>query len=120
VVFAPKPRDYSYTLNKKTKRLALKSALSAKAAAGDIIVIDEIKVDEIKTKSFKTFLTAVGAEKKAMVVTPEVNQNVILSARNIPGCITTFANLINVYDIVNCNKLVVDKAAVAKIEEVFA
>lgn len=120
IVFAPKPRDYSYTLNKKVKRLALKSALSAKVASGDLIVVDEIKMDEVKTKTFKTFLTAVGAEKKAMVVTPEVNQNVILSSRNIPGCNTTFANLINVYDIVNCNKLVVDKAAVAKIEEVFA
>ena len=120
IVFAPKPRDYSYTLNKKVRRLALKSVLSAKAQSADIVVIDEIKMDEIKTKSFKTFLDAVGAEKKAMVVTPEVNQNVVLSARNIPGCVTTFANLINVYDIVNCNKLVVDKAAVAKIEEVFA
>ena len=120
IVFAPKPRDYSYTLNKKVRRLALKSVLSAKAASSDIVVIDEIKMDEIKTKSFKSFLSAVGAEKKAMVVTPEVNQNVVLSARNIPGCVTTFANLINVYDIVNCNKLVVDKAAVAKIEEVFA
>ncbi len=120
VVFAPKPRDYSYTLNKKVKRLALKSVLSAKVASGDLIVVDEIKMDEVKTKTFKTFLTAVGAEKKAMVVTPVVNQNVVLSSRNIPGCKTTFANLINVYDIVNSNKLVVDKAAVAKIEEVFA
>ena len=120
VVFAPKPRDYSYTLNKKVKRLALKSVLSAKVASGDMIVVDEIKMDEIKTKTFKNFLVAVGAEKKAMVVTPVVNQNVILSSRNIPGCKTTFANLINVYDIVNSNKLVVDKAAVAKIEEVFA
>ena len=120
VVFAPKPRDYSYTLNKKVKRLALKSVLSAKVASGDLIVVDEIKMDEPKTKTFKTFLNAVGAEKKAMVVTPEVNRNVILSSRKIPGCKTTFANLINVYDIVNSNKLVVDKAAVAKIEEVFA
>ena len=120
VVFAPKPRDYSYTLNKKVKRLALKSVLSAKVASGDMIVVDEIKMDEVKTKTFKNFLDAVGAQKKAMVVTPEVNQNVILSSRNIPGCKTTFANLINVYDIVNSNKLVVDKAAVAKIEEVFA
>ena len=120
IVFAPKPRDYSYRLNKKVKRLALKSALSAKAAAGDLVVIDEIKMDEVKTKNFKGFLNAVGADKKVLVVTPEVNQNVVLSARNIPGCVTTFANLINVYDIVNANKLVVDKAAVAKIEEVFA
>ena len=85
-----------------------------------MIVVYEINMDEVKTKTFKNFLVAVGAEKKAMVVTPEVNQNVILSSRNIPGCKTTFANLINVYDIVNSNKLVVDKAAVAKIEEVFA
>jgi large subunit ribosomal protein L4 len=120
IVFAPKPRTYRYTLNKKVRRLALKSALSAKVAAGDLIVVDEIKMDEVKTKTFKTFLNAVGAEKKAMVVTPEVNRNVVLSARNIPGCNTTFANLINVYDIVNADKLVVDKAAVAKIEEVFA
>ena len=120
VAFAPKPRDYSYTLNKKVKRLALKSALSAKAAAGDIIVIDDLKMDEIKTKTFKTFLTAVGVEKKALVVTPEKNENVYMSGRNIPGVQVTFANLINVYDILNANKFVVDKAALAKIEEVFA
>ena len=120
VAFAPKPRDYSYTLNKKVKRLALKSALSAKAAAGDIIVIDDIKMDEVKTKTFKTFLTAVGVEKKALVVTPEKNENVYMSGRNIPGVQVTFANLINVYDILNAGKFVVDKAALAKIEEVFA
>ncbi len=120
VVFAPKPRDYSYTLNKKVKRLALKSALSAKAAAGEIIVIDSIKVDEIKTKTMVNFLNAVGAEKKALVVTAEADTNVVKSARNIPGVVTAFANVINVYDIVNANKLVVDQAALAKIEEVFA
>ena len=120
IVFAPKPRDYSYTLNKKTKRLALKSALSAKAAAEAIIVIDEIKMDAPKTKEFAAFLAAVGAEKKALVVTATVDQNVVKSGRNIPGCEVTFANLINVYDVVNANKLVVDKAALAKIEEVFA
>jgi len=120
VVFAPKPRDYSYTLNKKVKRLALKSALSAKAAAGDIIVIDDLKMDEVKTKTFKTFLNAVGVEKKALVVTPEKNETVYMSARNIPGVQVTFANLINVYDILNAGKFIVDKAALAKIEEVFA
>ena len=120
VVFAPKPRSYRYRLNKKVRRLALKSALSAKVASGEIVVVDEIKMDEIKTKSFKAFLNAVGADGKALVVTPEVSRNVVLSARNIPGVKTTFANLINVYDIVNASKLVVDKAAVAKIEEVFA
>ena len=120
IAFAPKPRDYSYTLNKKAKRLALKSALSAKAAAEAVIVIDEIKMDAPKTKEFAAFLAAVGAEKKALVVTAAVDQNVVKSGRNIPGCEVTFANLINVYDVVNANKLVVDKAALAKIEEVFA
>ena len=120
VVFAPKPRDYSYTLNKKVKRLALKSALSAKAAAGDIIVIDAIKVDTIKTKTVAAFLHAIDAEKKPLIVTAEADTNVVKSARNIPGTVTTFANLINVYDVVNAEKLVVDQAALAKIEEVFA
>ena len=120
IVFAPKPRDYSYTLNKKSKRLALKSALSAKAAAECIVVIDEIKMDAPKTKEFAAFLAAVGAEKKALVVTAAADQNVVKSGRNIPGCEVTFANLINVYDVVNANKLVVDKAALQKIEEVFA
>ena len=120
IVFAPKPRDYSYTLNKKSRRLALKSALSAKAAAEAIIVIDEIKVETPKTKEFAAFLNAVGATGKALVVTAEANANVVKSGRNIPGCEITFANLINVYDVVNATKLVVDKAALAKIEEVFA
>ena len=120
VAFAPKPRDYSYTLNKKVKRLALKSALSAKVASGDLIVVDEIKMDEIKTKKFAGFLSAVNADCKALVVTAEANENVVLSARNLPGVQTTFANLVNVYDILNAKKLVLDKAALAKIEEVFA
>ena len=120
VVFAPKPRDYSYTLNKKVKRLALKSALSAKAAENNVVVIDSIKMDSIKTKTFANFLNAVGAEKKPLVVTAEADQIVVKSGRNIPGCEVTFANLLNVYDIVNANKLVVDKAALQKIEEVFA
>ena len=120
IVFAPKPRDYSYTLNKKTRRLALKSALSAKAAAEAIVVIDEIKMDAPKTKEFAAFLNAVGVTGKALVVTAEANANVVKSGRNIPGCEITFANLINVYDVVNAGKLVVDKAALAKIEEVFA
>ena len=120
IVFAPKPRDYSYTLNKKAKRLALKSALSAKAAAAQIVVIDEIKMDAPKTKEFASFLAAVGATKKPLVITAEASQNVVKSGRNIPGCEVTFANLINVYDIVNAEKLVVDQAALAKIVEVFA
>ncbi|MBQ9980393.1 MAG: 50S ribosomal protein L4 [Oscillospiraceae bacterium] len=120
VAFAPKPRDYSYSINKKMRRLALKSALSAKAAEGEIVVIDEIKMDDIKTKTFKNFLTAVGVEKKALVVMPEVNENVIKSARNIPGVATTPATIISVYDVLNTGKLVLDKAALATIEEVFA
>ena len=120
IVFAPKPRDYSYTLNKKTRRLALKSALSAKAAAQCVVVIDEIKMDAPKTKEFAAFLAAVGAEKKPLVVTAEASLNVVKSGRNIPGCEVTFANLLNVYDIVNANKLVVDQAALEKIVEVFA
>ena len=119
IVFAPKPRSYAYTLNKKVKRLALKSALSAKAAENNIVVIDAIKMDSIKTKTFANFLNAVGAEKKPLVGTAEADQIVGKSGRNIPGCEVTFANLLNVYDIVNANKLVVDKAALAKIEEVF-
>ena len=120
IVFAPKPRDYSYRLNKKVRRLALKSALSAKAQAEEIVVIDEIKMDEIKTKVFKKFLDAVKVDRKALVVTAEADEVVVKSARNIEGVKTTFANLINVYDILNANKLVMDKAALAKIEEVFA
>ena len=120
IVFAPKPRDYSYTLNKKVKRLAMKSALSAKAQAEEIVVIDAIKMDSIKTKTFKTFLNAVGVNGKALVVTAENDAIVVKSAANIPGILVTFANLINVYDILNAQKLVIDKAALAKIEEVFA
>ena len=120
IVFAPKPRDYSYTLNKKVKRLAMKSALSAKAQEGNVVVIDSIKMEEVKTKTFKNFLSAVGCDCKALVVTAENDQVVVKSARNIPGVLVTFANLINVYDILNAKKFVVDQAALAKIEEVFA
>ena len=106
--------------NKKVKRLAMKSVLSDKAASENIVVIDEIKMDSIKTKTFKTFLNAVGVTGKALVVTAENDAIVVKSAANIPGILVTFANLINVYDILNAQKLVVDKAALAKIEEVFA
>ena len=120
IVFAPKPRDYSYTLNKKVRRLALKSALSDKAAQQNIVVIDAIRVDAPKTREFAAFLKAVNVTGKALVVTAEADTNVVKSGRNIPGCQVTFANLINVYDIVNAKQLVLDKAALAKIEEVFA
>ena len=120
VAFAPKPRDYSYTLNKKVKRLALKSALSAKAAEAEILVVDGLKMDSIKTKTFKTFLNKVGVEGKALVVTENVDENVFKSARNIAGVSTTIATILSPYMILTSGKMVVDKAALAKIEEVFA
>ena len=120
IVFAPKPRSYSYVLNKKVKRLALKSVLSSKVADGELIVVDKIEMNEIKTKTFRQFLEAVKADGKAVVVTPEVNANVVKSARNLPGVVTAPAKLINVYDLVNAKYLVVDKDALAVIEEVFA
>ena len=120
IVFAPKPRSYSYVLNKKVKRLAMKSALSAKAAAGEIIVIDSIKMDSIKTKDFRAFLNAVKADGKSLVVTPAKDEIVVKSARNIPGVETSMANLINVYDILKAKYLVLDKEALTVIEDVFA
>ena len=120
IVFAPKPRDYSYVLNKKVKRLALKSVLSAKAAEGKLVVIDSIKMDAIKTAEFRKFLNAVKVDGKAVVVTPEVDNVIVKSARNIPGVLTTVANILSVYDIINAQYLVVDQAALAKIEEVYA
>ena len=119
IVFAPKPRDYSYSLNKKVKRLALKSALSDKAAAGNIVVVDGLKMDAIKTKTIKGLLDAMGVTK-SVVITAEKDEIIVKSARNIPGVVTTPANILSVYDIVNAGQLVVDKAALQKIEEVFA
>ena len=115
IVFAPKPRSYSYVLNKKVKRLAMKSALSAKAAAGEIIVIDSIKMDSIKTKDFRAFLNAVKADGKSLVVTPAKDEIVVKSARNIPGVETSMANLINVYDILKAKYLVLDKEALTAV-----
>ena len=120
IVFAPKPRDYRFTVNKKERRLALKSALSVKAADSDIIVVDSIKTDEYKTKKIVAMLGAVGADKKALIVLPEVDDMVIKSANNIPGVKTAQVNTINVYDILNADKLVIAKDAVSKIEEVYA
>jgi len=120
VAFAPKPRNYRYPLNKKLKRLALKSALSLKASNNSIIIVDSINMDEIKTKKFIAFLDAIGVSGKTLVVTPEVNDSVILSARNIPGVKTTFASLLNTYDIMNAQTFVVDKAALPIIEEVYS
>ena len=120
IVFAPKPRSYSYTVNKKVKRLALKSVLSDKAASGAIIVVDGLEMAEIKTKTFAGFLSAAGVAGKAVVVTEGVKANVVKSARNIPGVITTPATTLSVYDIINAKALVIDKAALAVIEEVYA
>ena len=120
VAFAPKPRDYSYSLNKKTKRLALKSALSAKAAESKIIVVDGLHMDEIKTKVFKQFMETAGIAGKALVITENVDEAVLKSARNIAGVNVTTATIISPYTILCGGTLVVDKAAVQKIEEVFA
>ena len=120
VAFAPKPRDYSYSLTKKTKRLAMKSALSGKAADGAIVVVDGLHLDSIKTKSFKTFLDNAGIAGKALVITENVDENVLKSARNIAGVNVTTATILSPYTILCGGTLVVDKAAVQKIEEVFA
>ena len=120
IVFASKPRDYSYVLNKKVKRLALKSVLSARAAEGKLVVIDSIKMDAIKTAEFRKFLDAVKVDGKAVVVTPAVDEIIVKSARNIPGVLTTPSNNLSVYDLVNAQYLVVDQAALANIEEVYA
>ena len=119
VVFAPKPRDYSFKLNKKVKRLALKSALSTKVAENSIIVLDELKLEEVETKAMVNVLGNIKAEK-ALIVMDGVNKNVMLSARNIEGVKTASVSTINVYDLLKYNTLVVTKDAVAKIEEVYA
>ncbi len=120
VVFAPKPRNYSFSVNKKAKRLALKSALSTKVADSELIVVDAIKTDEFKTKVMVEMLNAVGAESKTLIVLPEVDKKVIKSASNIQGVKTAQVNELNVYDILNADKLVIAKDAVSKIEEVYA
>ena len=120
VVFAPKPRSYKFTVNKKVRRLAMKSAFSVKAQENNIIVVDSITTDEFKTKKMVAMLKAVEAEKKTLIVLPEVDTKVIKSAANIPGVKTAQVNTINVYDILNAEKLVIVKDAVSKIEEVYA
>ena len=119
VAFAPKPRSYRYTINRKEKRLALKSALSAKAAESRILVVDGLAFDEIKTKACASFLEKLGVEGKAMIITENVNENVIKSSRNIPGVETTIATILSPYEVMKARTLVVDKAALAKIEEVY-
>ena len=119
VVFAPVPRDYSFKMNKKEKRAALKSALTDKALNNNIVVVDELKFDEIKTKRFAEVMNNLKATRKALVVLADNDQNVVLSARNLAEANTTLTNTLNVYDIVNARTLVLTKDAVAKIEEVY-
>ena len=120
IALGPKPRSYRTDLTKKTKRVALYSALSAKVAAGDLIVVDDIKTESYKTKTMVAMLNALGAEKKALVVLGAKDEIVTKSCANIPGVKTSVGNTINVYDILNCDTLVVAEKAVAKIEEVYA
>jgi large subunit ribosomal protein L4 len=118
VVFAPKPRSYSFTLNKKLKRIAFKSALAEKLNTNDLIVVDQITFDEYKTKNVVNMLNAFGVEKKALIVTDEVNK--MLVAGNIPGVSTACVNNLNTYEILLHNKFIVSKDALAKLEEVYA
>ena len=120
IALGPKPRDYSYTLNKKVKRLAIKSAFSSKVLENNMIVVDNIAVDGYKTKAVVNMLKALGADKKALIVMPCVDEKLIASANNIPGVKTALVNTLNVYDILNYDKFIVAKDAVAKIEEVYA
>ena len=120
IALGPKPRSYRVNLSKSVKRTALFSALSAKVEANELVVIDSITATEYKTKAMVEMLAAVGAAKKALIVLPEVNEFVIKSCANIEGVKTTQWNTINVYDILNCDTLVVAEKAVAKIEEVYA
>ena len=120
IALGPKPRDYSYELPKKVKRLALKSAFSAKVADNNLIVVDNIAVEGYKTKAVAEMLSNLGADKKALIVMPEVDAKLIKSAANIPGVKTALVNTINVYNILNCDKFIVAKSALEKIEEVYA
>lgn len=120
VALGPKPRDYSYTINKKVKRLALKSALSSKAQSNELLVLDNLAMDEYKTKTIVGMLDAIKAGKKVLIVMPSVDEKVVVSARNIPGVKTTIVGSLNVYDILDCDTFVVLKDAVTAIEEVYA
>ena len=120
IAFAPKPRDYHYSLNKKVRRLAMKSALSTKVRDNDMIVLDQIAMEEFKTKTIVKMLEAVGSQKKALIVLPTLDKIVITSASNIPGVKTAMVNTLNVYDILNADKFIVVSDAVTQIEEVYA
>ena len=120
IAHGPKPRDYQKSVNKKVRRLAMKSALSAKVADDELVVLDELKLDEIKTKVVADMIGALNIGKKVLIVLPEKNDVIYRSARNIAGVKTTLVNTLNVYDILNCDTVVVLKDAVSKIEEVYA
>jgi len=120
VALGPKPRDYRLSMNKKQKKVALYSALSAKCAAGDLIVVDSIKTEGYSTKTMAAMLAALGATRKALIVLPEVENTVIKSCANIPGVVTAQFNTVNVYDVLNADKFIIAKDAVAKLEEVYA
>ena len=119
IALGPKPRSYRFALPKKVRRLALKSAFSSKVMADEMLVLESLSLDEIKTKSIVNMLNALGADRKVLLVLPEKDEKVILSARNIPGVKTALVNTLNVYDILNCDKFIVVKDAVAQLEEVY-
>ena len=119
IALGPKPRSYRFALPKKVRRLAMKSAFSTKVAAGEMMILKELKLDEIKTKTMANLFSALKADKKVLLVLPEKDEKVILSARNIPGVKTALVNTLNVYDILNCDKFIVVKDAVAQLEEVY-
>ncbi len=120
IALGPKPRSYRFTLNKKVRQLAMKSALSCKVSDNEMIVVDSINTDEYKTKNMVNMLKAIGAEDKTLIVLDGVDSKVIKSANNIANVKTTQVNTLNVYDILNCNKFVIVKGAVEKLEEVYA
>ena len=120
IALGPKPRDYRLSMNKKQKKAALYSALSAKVAGGDLIVVDTIATENYSTKTMAAMLHALGADKKALVVLPKIDAKVIKSFANIPGVVTTQFNTVNVYDVLNADKFIIAKDAVAKLEEVYA
>ena len=119
IALGPKPRSYRFALPKKVRRLALKSAFSSKVAADEMLVLESLSLDEIKTKTIVNMLNALGADRKVLLVLPEKDEKIVLSARNIPGVKTALVNTLNVYDILNCDKFIVVKDAVAQLEEVY-
>ena len=119
IALGPKPRSYRFALPKKVRRLALKSAFSSKVMADEMLVLESLSLEEIKTKTIVNMLNALGADRKVLLVLPEKDEKVVLSARNIPGVKTALVNTLNVYDILNCDKFIVVKDAVAQLEEVY-